>query len=184
MPDQASALLYGIDSRVMCLSWLSHVLAILGYPQQAALRNGEVSPSVRKRGHANTAAVALTYSAMFHQLIGDRDCAQAQAEALIALATEQGFPLYVATAPSSMGGRWRASGEPNKASLRFVEVWPTAVPEQGIGCRIYLGCSPTRWGGLAKLRPPSRSRSMPSIKRAEPERSGLRPNCIGSAVSC
>ncbi|HEX2186747.1 MAG TPA: adenylate cyclase, partial [Chloroflexota bacterium] len=44
--------------------------------------------------HPNTAAVAHTWGCMFRQLLRDRQSAHDQAEAAVALATEQGFPLY------------------------------------------------------------------------------------------
>ncbi len=92
--DRSSAIVYAIDSRVMCTSWLSHVLFLLGYPDQALARDTEVSPYVRELAHANTAAVALAWGCIFRQLMRDRRNARAQAEAVIELATEQGFPLY------------------------------------------------------------------------------------------
>jgi class 3 adenylate cyclase/predicted ATPase len=94
--DRSSAFVYAIDSRVICLTWLSHVLVILGHPEQALARDGEVPGYARELAHPNTEAVALAWGCIFRQLLRDRRNAQAQAEAGIALATEQGFPLYLA----------------------------------------------------------------------------------------
>jgi class 3 adenylate cyclase/predicted ATPase len=94
--DRSSAFIYAIDSRVMCLSWLSHVLLILGYPEQALARDAEVPAYVRELNHPGTAAVALSWGCIFRQLLRDRQSAREQAETVIALATEQGFPLYLA----------------------------------------------------------------------------------------
>jgi class 3 adenylate cyclase/predicted ATPase len=92
--DRTSAFVYAIDSRVMCLSWLSHVELMLGHPEQALARHCEVPAYVRELAHANTTAVALTWACIFRQLLRDPHSAGEQAEAVIAIATEQGFPLY------------------------------------------------------------------------------------------
>ena len=94
--DRTSAFVYAIDSRVMCLSWLSHLLVVLGHPEQAAARNGEALAYARELAHPNTVAVALAWGSIFAQLLRDVEKARVQAEAVIALATEQGFPLYLA----------------------------------------------------------------------------------------
>ena len=95
--DRTSALVYAIDSRVMCLSWLSLVLVILGYPEQALARNREALAYARELAHPNTTAVALApMGCVLHQLLRDRRNAREQAEAAMALAREQGFPLYLA----------------------------------------------------------------------------------------
>jgi predicted ATPase len=108
--DRSSAYVYAIDSRVMCLSWLSHVLAILGYPDQALARDGEVPAHARELAHHNTAAVALAWSCIFHQLLRNRTRAREQAEAVIGLATEQGFPLYLAAGTVVRGWALAGSG--------------------------------------------------------------------------
>jgi predicted ATPase len=108
--DRTSGFVYAIDSRVMCLLWLSHVLVVLGHPDRALARNGEVPAYVRELSHANTAAVALCWGCLFHQLLRDRKNAQAQAEAVIALATEQGFPLYLAAGKVLCGWALADSG--------------------------------------------------------------------------
>jgi predicted ATPase/class 3 adenylate cyclase len=92
--DRSSAIVYAIDSRVMCTSWLSHLLLLLGRPNQALARDAEVPAYVRELGHANTAAVALAWGCIFRQLMRDRQNARVQADAVVELATEQGFPLY------------------------------------------------------------------------------------------
>lgn len=92
--DRDSAMLYAIDSRVMCTAWLSHLLLILGSPDQAIERDREVPAYVREVSHANTTAVALAWGCIFAQLLRDQHMALTRAEAVIDLATEQGFPLY------------------------------------------------------------------------------------------
>ena len=102
--DRDSRFVYAIDSRVVCLHWLSHSLLILGYPGQARARSDEALASPREIAHHNTMAQALVCGCTLHQLVRDRRKAQERAEPLIALATEEGFPLWEAAAWSSGGG--------------------------------------------------------------------------------
>ena len=94
--DRSSAFIYAIDSRVMCSSWLSHVLLVLGYPEQAVRRGGEALAFVSELTHPNTVAVALSWGCIFRQFLRDQRNALSQAEEVMRLATEQGFPLYLA----------------------------------------------------------------------------------------
>jgi class 3 adenylate cyclase/predicted ATPase len=94
--DRNSGLIYAIDSRVMSLSWLAHIYFVLGYPERALAMDSKVPAHVSALGHANTTAVAASWGCIFHQLYRNRRKALAQAEAAIALAAEQGFPLYLA----------------------------------------------------------------------------------------
>jgi class 3 adenylate cyclase/predicted ATPase len=94
--DRSSRFVYAIDSRVVCLLWLSQALLALGYPEQAQVRQGEALATARELAHPNTIAQALFCDWTLHQLLRDGRAAQAQAEALIALTTEQGLPLWLA----------------------------------------------------------------------------------------
>ena len=81
----------------MSLSWLSLVLVVLGYPEQALAQNGEALAYARELAHPSTTAAALApMGCILHQLLRDRRNAREQAEAAIALAGEQGFPHYLA----------------------------------------------------------------------------------------
>jgi predicted ATPase len=94
--DRDSRFIYAIDSRVVCLHWLAHALLILGYPGQARARSNEAIASARELAHANTMAQALLCDCTLHQLLRDGREARSRAEALIALATEHDFPLWLA----------------------------------------------------------------------------------------
>jgi predicted ATPase len=111
MRDRTSAFIYAIDSRVMCLSWLSHVLVLLGYPEQALARHSEVSVYARELAHPVTVAVAFAWGCIFHQLLRDGQNAREQAEAVVALATEQGYPLYGAAGMVIRGWALADSGQ-------------------------------------------------------------------------
>ena len=71
-------------------------LWLLGYPEQA-LRQSQASVTLaRGLAHPFSLAYALTVAADVHQYRREWDQTQEQAEAAIALATEQGFPFWVA----------------------------------------------------------------------------------------
>ena len=55
----------------MCLSWLSHLYLILGDPEQALAYSRRVPAHVRELEHPGTAAVALAWGCIFHQLLRD-----------------------------------------------------------------------------------------------------------------
>jgi predicted ATPase len=121
--DRNSCFVYAFDSRVVCLHWLSQALLVLGYPDQAQARRAEVLAFARELAHPNTAAQALACGCIVPQLLQDRQDAQAQAETLVALATEQGFPL------------WRSTGEVIRGWTHAYDCQPQrgiAVISQGL----------------------------------------------------
>jgi class 3 adenylate cyclase/predicted ATPase len=95
--DRSSALVYALDSRVVCSHWLSHALFALGYPEQSCALTDEAVTYARELGHPATVAHSLwnVCSLYGHQRWGGRD-AQIQAETLITFGTERGFPLWSA----------------------------------------------------------------------------------------
>ena len=109
--DRSSRFVYAVDSRVVCLLWLSQALFALGYPEQARVRQGEALASARELAHPNTIAQSLFCGWTLHQLLRDGREAQEQAEALIALATEHGLPLWLATGVVVRGWALAASGQ-------------------------------------------------------------------------
>ena len=108
--DRSSRFVYAVDSRVVCLLWLSQALLALGYPEQARVRQGEALASARELAHPNTIAQALFCDWTLHQLLRDGREAQEQAEALIALATEHGLPLWLAAGVVVRGWALAAAG--------------------------------------------------------------------------
>jgi class 3 adenylate cyclase/predicted ATPase len=94
--DRTSAFTYASDSRVMCLVWLSQVLVVVGYPKQGAARLSEALAHASSLSQLNTSALAFSWGCMTRQLLRDVPNALKESEAAIALATEMGFPLYLA----------------------------------------------------------------------------------------
>jgi predicted ATPase len=97
-PEQhhSHALLYGNDAGVMCLSWLSWTLWVLGYPDQALERSHEALTLAQALAHPPSLATGLHFASMLHQLRREGQAIQERAEAAIILSTEQGMPLSLA----------------------------------------------------------------------------------------
>ena len=90
------AFLYGVDPGVYCLSQLVWDLWPLGYPDQALKRSQEAISLAQDLSHPHSLIFALNFTATAHLFRREEGAAQERAEAEIALATEQGFPFWVA----------------------------------------------------------------------------------------
>jgi predicted ATPase len=113
--DRESRFVYAIDSRVVCLHWLSHALLILGYPGLARARSNEALDFARELAHPNTIAQALFCDWTLRQILREGE-AQEQAEALVALATEQGLPLWLTAGVVVRGWALAARGRAEDTS--------------------------------------------------------------------
>jgi predicted ATPase len=90
---------------VGCLTIAAHTLWCLGYPAQALRRSQEALALAQTLAHPYSLAFAEQYTAWLHHRCHDAPAVQAHAEALLSLATAQGFRLWVA-----QGTFWRGWG--------------------------------------------------------------------------
>ena len=88
---RASVVSYGQDSGVNCGFLEALTLWVLGYPDQALQGMEETLALAQRLAHPFSLAQALHFSALLHQLRREPQAARAQAEAALALCTEQGF---------------------------------------------------------------------------------------------
>jgi predicted ATPase len=97
-PEQhrASAFLYGEDAGVMCCSRAAWALWYLGYPDQGLTRVDEAVTLAQQSAHPFSLSFALSCAAQFHQHRREGRAAQERADAAILLATDQGFPFFMA----------------------------------------------------------------------------------------
>ena len=93
---RSSVFLYGDDAGVVCHSFAAWALWFLGYPEQGLARNDEAVTLAQQSKHPISLAYALIYAAIYHQLRREVHAAQERVETAISLATEQGFPYWVA----------------------------------------------------------------------------------------
>jgi class 3 adenylate cyclase/DNA-binding winged helix-turn-helix (wHTH) protein/predicted ATPase len=124
---RALALHHGIAPEVRCLAVAANALWCLGYPAQARRRSQEALALAQELVHPHSLAVSQHslavsqhFAAFLHQRCREAPAVQARAEALLSLATAQGFPLYV-----GYGTCWRGwalaaqgQGEAGLAQLR------------------------------------------------------------------
>ncbi len=71
-------------------------LWVLGYPDQALRRNDEALAWAQELAHPFSLAFALIHAARLHQFRREGALTHTRVEAAIALATEQGFVLWLA----------------------------------------------------------------------------------------
>jgi predicted ATPase len=99
------------DPRVDCLSYGTWALWLLGYPDQALKRNHEALALAEGLSHPFSLAYALAIGAVLHSLRREGQLARERAEALMTLATEQGFPFYLAWGTQVQGWALAEQGQ-------------------------------------------------------------------------
>src|SRR5262249_31972640 len=80
---------------VRCLALAANTLWCLGYPAQALRRQQEALALAQGLAHPYSMEVAHYWSAYLYHLRREVPAVQAQAGALLTLATAQGFPLWI-----------------------------------------------------------------------------------------
>jgi TOMM system kinase/cyclase fusion protein len=99
------------DPEVVFLSYAALVLWHLGYPDQAQKKIHEALTLARELSHPYSLALALYFSASLHQFRREGRATQEQAEAVIALATEQGFSFLLAHGTTLRGWALAEQGQ-------------------------------------------------------------------------
>ena len=99
----AHAFVYGLDPQVFCFGRKAWLLALLGHLEQASKKMEESLALAHRQSHAFSLAVALMNAIPVCDLRGEWPALQQQAEAAIALCTEQGFGSILAQATTYRG---------------------------------------------------------------------------------
>jgi predicted ATPase/DNA-binding winged helix-turn-helix (wHTH) protein len=102
MAQRALVLRHGDAPGVVCLSFAALTLWCLGYPAQAMQRSQEALALAQALNYPFSLAAAQHYAAFLHHHRHEALAVQTLAEALLTLATAQGFPLYM-----GYGTYWR-----------------------------------------------------------------------------
>jgi predicted ATPase len=92
--QRALAVRYGASPTVYCLGFAARTLWALGYPDQARQRNHEAYTLAQELAHSPSIALTLYLGAYLPRHVRQVDRVREQAQALITLATEQGFALW------------------------------------------------------------------------------------------
>jgi predicted ATPase len=111
-PEQhrSHAFRYGRDPGVVGPGYLGWALWFLGYPEEALRRVGEALALAREISHPPSIAIALNCITFLHQHCRNAAAARGSAEEMIALATEQGLPLWLALETILRGWALAAQG--------------------------------------------------------------------------
>ena len=86
----------GIDAGVLSLSYATFILWQLGYPDLALTRSNEALALAERLSHPRSLGFALYFVGTLRQFRGETGAAQKNAENLITLSLEHGFPDYLA----------------------------------------------------------------------------------------
>ncbi len=138
----AHAFRYGEDPGVGCRVHAAWTLWYLGYPDRSLKRATEAIALACHLKHPPSEAYALGFTAAVHAFRREPQLAQERAEAMTALATEQGFPFWLAMATFRRGcglagagstaegirqmrdglSAWRATGAELESTYRLSEI--------------------------------------------------------------
>jgi tetratricopeptide (TPR) repeat protein len=112
-PDQrrAPAFHIGLDPGVGCRANAARTRWCLGYPDQALAHLHEALALAHELSHPYTLAFAWCVAAFVLQFCRDVPAVHEQAEACVALATEQGFPQWAAMGRSLRGWALALQGQ-------------------------------------------------------------------------
>ena len=111
------------DPRVFCLILCARTLWHLGYPDQALKRSQEAVALAEGLSHPLALAYALGFAALFHRLRREGQRAREQAEAVMTLATEQGFPYWLAFGAIVRGWALAEQGQGEEGLPRCARAW-------------------------------------------------------------
>lgn len=108
---RSHAFLYGQDPAVLCRGFAAWDIWMLGYPDRALHGINEALTLAQKLDHPFSLAVALHFVAFLHQYRQEAQAVKESSEALIALSTEKGFPLWLAYGTILLGWARALQGE-------------------------------------------------------------------------
>ena len=158
-PEHHRALAYhmGQDPGLMALGFAAETLWYLGYPDQALERVRHALSLAQALSHPFSLAAALGAVALVHLFRREGQEAQAQAEALLTLAHEHGFALWLGYGTSLQGWalveRAAQSGAREQREAGLVQLrrgWLLCGPRgQSYGSHYFWA----RWPGLWARRP-------------------------------
>jgi predicted ATPase len=109
--QQALALRLGEAPGVRFLTYAALTLWCLGYPAQALRRSQEALALAQAFPHPHSLAHAQHFAAFLHHHRREAPASLARAEALLTLATTQGFPHYVGFGTCWRGGALAMQGQ-------------------------------------------------------------------------
>ena len=158
-------------------TYIALVLWFLGYPDQALVRMREALALAEELSHSLTLGNTLTWAAMFHLYRRETQEAQNYAEAAIELATEHGFPQWVAEAKVPRGWSLMMQGQEDTG---IAQIYEGQAGYQATGSQVlvphYLGLLAEAYGkqkntdkGLALLEEALGMADKTEVRKDKPE---------------
>jgi hypothetical protein len=93
-PQRSHPELPGLDVLVFSSAWLTHVLWLLGYPDQAIAQSQHAISGAEHLELPHSLTMAHAYSALACQFRRDRGASKAHAESVMELCSRYGFAYY------------------------------------------------------------------------------------------
>jgi predicted ATPase len=100
---RTSAVLHGEVAGVLCHIFSAFALWYLGYPDQGLARSHEALRLAQQSAHPLSLSFVLSFTAQFHQYRHEVCLTHEHAEPAIRLATDQGFPQWMAVSAMLRG---------------------------------------------------------------------------------
>ena len=119
-PENAQGVI-GQDPGVASLAFLAWMLWHLGYPDQALQRSQEAIALAREISHPYSLAFALHFGTAVYRFRREGAPAQTQAEGVVALASEQGFPYFRAAGTYLRGWALAEQGQVEEGIADMLE---------------------------------------------------------------
>jgi predicted ATPase/class 3 adenylate cyclase len=135
----------GPHSGIVSLTTSAFLLAMQGFPEQAAARTDRALRDANELGHSYSKAYALYHVAFFKLTTQDLDSVAQHAAELLALANQYDYQIWRALAMVLLGVVKALKGDPSKGMAEI---------EHGIEIYQRLPTPPVFWGPLLQLRAP------------------------------
>ena len=152
-PQQDRTLTPQALSAVPSLAYTAFTLWMLGYPDQALTRIHEMLSLAQGLSHAYSLARALHYATSLYQLQREARATQEQAEASLALSTDQGLAQWVGVVTFQRGWALAAQGQPEEG-LAQMHQGLAAKQAAGIVIRlpVYLAWLAEAYGRIGQVK--------------------------------
>jgi class 3 adenylate cyclase/predicted ATPase len=118
---RASAFLHGEDAGVNCQGFAARMLWHLGYPEQGLAQSQEAVTLAQQSADSYSLSAALHAAAVFHHCRRDVRATQERAAATIRLATEQGFPHWMAMSVIMQGWALAQQGQVKEGMAQMTQ---------------------------------------------------------------
>ncbi len=141
-PEQhrSLAIHIGFDPGASCRGYAAFPLWALGYPERALQRSQEALALAHKLSHLLSLGFVLSLGAILHMLRRDVQVIQERAEVIIALSTDQGFPVWLAAGTFAKGWALSTLGQSAEGIMQMhkgLAAWRTLG--MGVVVPLWLG---------------------------------------------